>query len=217
MTRRERRRHATIRAVRDRLARLSELDGGLPMPYGEETEARLSLEEWTEYRERRARHLERVPAYDLGWRRPTLETAEAVWSLLEPTLRLQPEALFIPFPKPAHLGDEERLTLTVTVKQALVVVLDRVVHARARGQRGGRSQNGGTVRVARAREFREPSGARPAPSDPQPGLALVAARAGPQATRPARSASGTAPPTVMPGVPPWVANLSRVVQGSISW
>jgi hypothetical protein len=126
MTRTERRREADARTVAEKLARLPEDERGLPMPLDEGTTAKLSRQEWIEYRERRAWHLQRFPEYDAGWARPSVETAEAVWRLLETTHGREPESLIPDYGWPAS---EERCELVITAKQALVVVLDCAVQA----------------------------------------------------------------------------------------
>lgn len=58
---------STARAVRDKLTQLAAQGGHewLPMPPSAET-AKLSRDEWVEYRQRRARHLEKSPDYNAG-------------------------------------------------------------------------------------------------------------------------------------------------------
>ena len=109
-------------------ARLAAVQGPwLPMPCPDNA-AKLSLEEWMEYRHRCIRHREQFPDYDAGWHRPTPETAEAVWNLLGLNL----DALLPPMPRSWDLTLHEHQELALTIKQALVVVLDRVLRA---GQR----------------------------------------------------------------------------------
>jgi hypothetical protein len=100
---------------------------GLPMP----PTARPSLDEWREYRDRREFYLARYPDYDDYWRRPSPETAEAVWQLVAPAMGLRLEA-FMP---PSYILDRataaERAVWTaevaVTTKQAVAVTLNHAV------------------------------------------------------------------------------------------
>lgn len=126
MDTRARRRNRFARAVQERVAGLTA--PWLPMPYVESS-AKLGFDEWLEYRERRARHLALCPDYDAGWKRPTPQTAEAVWDLLAPALNIKLEDLFPPFPPVRDLLPDERHERAVTAKQALLVVLDRLVRA----------------------------------------------------------------------------------------
>ena len=99
------------------------LDDGLPMPY---TGARqLYPTEWSEYRERQARHHERFPDYPAGWHRPTVPTAEKVWALVsaaKPDLKID---AFLP----GHewLTPGENNALTIQAMQAFVVALDAAI------------------------------------------------------------------------------------------
>ncbi len=105
----------------------------LPMP---RWKTKLSLPEWVEYRERRGRHHERFPKYPVGWHRPDPATASAVWNLLAHSLGIQPTEFLPEHPAPEDLSAEDYDEMTVTAKQALLVVLDTVVAA-------GRQQSGG--------------------------------------------------------------------------
>lgn len=84
----------------------------------------LSKEERERYREHVAAHPD--PEYHGGWYRPTQKTAEAVWELLAPRLRLKLDDLLL---SPAIRLPDDKLT----AKQALVVAVDAVVLA---GQQG---------------------------------------------------------------------------------
>lgn len=116
--------------MRDMLAQLAAQGGHewLPMPLSADT-AKLSLDEWVEYRQRRARHLERFPDYDAGWGRPDAKTANAVWDLLAPVLDTRLEGFLPRFPHHRQLRPDECNELVVGAKQALLVVLDGLVCA----------------------------------------------------------------------------------------
>src|SRR5262245_34759437 len=121
-TKREQRRDADRRAIERKLAR--QTPPWLPMPVAGR-EATLSYKEWLEYRERCARHRALDPEYDHEWHRPTPETARALWAMLAHAQGLRLGAFLPRF----ALSPGERDDLTLLIQQALVVVLDTVVHA----------------------------------------------------------------------------------------
>jgi hypothetical protein len=99
---------------------------GLPMPFqGGRGGGKFSRDEWDEYRRRQARHHALDPSYQLGWHRPTPETARAVWDLLAPAFGLDIETLL---PK-VRLSTEERRAAEETVRQAFTVAVDAAVTA----------------------------------------------------------------------------------------
>jgi hypothetical protein len=114
---------------------------GLPMP----PTARPSLEEWREYRGRREFQLARCPDYDDYWRRPTPATAEAVWQLIAPEMRLRLDD-FMP---PAYILDNAtaperaawKAEVALTTKHALVVTLNYAVQVGRKQYRVWRNHN----------------------------------------------------------------------------
>lgn len=89
----------------------------LPMPHtGKATQ--LSRTEWEEYRRRRKQQLRVDRAYDGWWRRPSADTAERVWKVVESSLRAArirlddflPGRNIRPLLKPEDVDDIHRLT-----------------------------------------------------------------------------------------------------------
>src|SRR5262245_29417116 len=98
-----------------------------PMPFtGGRGGRKLSRDERVAY----FKHLEAHPDYTIystGFHRPSAKTAEAVWSLLAPRLKLKLEDLLLA-PSLRLPSDE------LSAKQALVVALDAAVRAGERGR-----------------------------------------------------------------------------------
>jgi hypothetical protein len=120
--------NAAKRRAQDKVARLEGVQL-LPMSYRVDS-AKLSVEEWYEYRARCARHREQFLEYDAGWQRPGTHAAETIWQRLA-QYGPQLKTLTPSFVDGAAPG--ERHELELTAKRALVVVLDCVIRAGRRG------------------------------------------------------------------------------------
>jgi hypothetical protein len=134
-TRKDQRRDQHERAVDRRLAQLAKNPSRapwLPMPWT--TGAILSYAELYEYRRRQALHRAEHPAYEAGWHRPTLQTADDVWQ----ALGLVGVNRFLPR---FALTDEEKDTAGLVVRQVTVVILDTIVRAGRRDQPHGQPRD----------------------------------------------------------------------------
>ncbi len=106
------------RRAQKRAAECSCTERGLPLLHTS-TESKVGTEERYHYREHRLRHLAARPDYDIGWSRPSAETADLVYELLRDHL----PALETIHPDP------------VTARQLIVVALDVAVTAGRYGHR----------------------------------------------------------------------------------
>lgn len=95
------------------------------MPHGINAK-KVSLDEFRQYRRRQSQHQERYPDYDDGFRRPDALMAEAIWSLLAPTLPVKLEDLAF---QHADLTDDERRGVETAARQAVAVALACVLRA----------------------------------------------------------------------------------------
>jgi hypothetical protein len=104
----------------------------LPMPYTGQ-HGQVSLSEWREYRHRQAMHAHADPAYETAWRRPSTGTANAVWELLAPALKLTISQILPKAPSRKHwITDADSVELTA--KQAFLVVVDSALRAGETGE-----------------------------------------------------------------------------------